>query len=104
VLLTVVRPLLRQVFAADAPAKGGGDQSSGGGGMQTLPPGSDPQQMLSGPLGPNESPSERMLALAQIKGHIKAQSVEKIGAMVQKNPGDSVAVIRSWVHDQPANA
>jgi flagellar M-ring protein FliF len=104
VLLTVVRPLLRQVFAADTPAKGGGDQSSGGGGMQTLPPGSDPQQMLSGPLGPNESPSERMLALAQIKGHIKAQSVEKIGTMVQQNPGDSVAVIRTWVHDQPANA
>jgi flagellar M-ring protein FliF len=45
-----------------------------------------------------------MLALAQIKGHIKAQSVEKIGAMVQQNPGDSVAVIRTWVHDQPANA
>jgi flagellar M-ring protein FliF len=60
--------------------------------------------MLSGPLGPNESPSERMLALAQIKGHIKAQSVEKIGTMVQQNPGDSVAVIRTWVHDQPANA
>jgi flagellar M-ring protein FliF len=104
VLLTVVRPLLRQVFAADTPAKGGGDQSSGGGGMQTLPPGSDPQQMLAGPLGPNETPSERMLAIAQIKGHIKAQSVEKIGTMVQQNPGDSVAVIRTWVHDQPANA
>jgi flagellar M-ring protein FliF len=111
VLLTVVRPLLKQVFAADAPAKGGGDQSPGGGmqalpggGMQTLPPGSDPQQMLSGPLGPNESPSERMLALAQIKGQIKAQSVEKIGTMVQQNPADSVAVIRTWVHDQPASA
>jgi len=45
-----------------------------------------------------------MLALAQIKGQIKAQSVEKIGNMVQQNPSDSVAVIRSWVHDQPAGA
>jgi flagellar M-ring protein FliF len=45
-----------------------------------------------------------MLALAQIKGQIKAQSVEKIGTMVQQNPADSVAVIRTWVHDQPASA
>jgi flagellar M-ring protein FliF len=55
------------------------------------------------PQGP-EGSSERMLALAQIKGQIKAQSVEKVGNMVQQNPSDSVAVIRSWVHDQPAGA
>ncbi len=107
VLLTVVRPLLRQVLAPDAPAKGSSDPaqvSGGGGGMQALPAGGDPQQMLTGPPGANESPSERMLALAQIKGQIKAQSVEKIGTMVQQNPADSVAVIRTWVHDQPASA
>lgn len=111
VLITVVRPLLKQVLAPDASPKGlpgpGNGNGEGGGGMQALP-GPDGQQMLAGPANyagnPNDTPSERMLALAQIKGQIKAQSVEKIGNMVQQNPSDSVAVIRSWVHDQPAGA
>ncbi len=60
--------------------------------------------MIVGPNGEPESPSERMLAMAQIRGQVKAQSVEKVGAMVKQNPTDSVAVIRSWVHEQPAGA
>ena len=42
----------------------------------------------------------RMLAIAQVKGQLKAQSVEKIGAMVAKNPADSVAVLRGWIHEK----
>ncbi len=41
-----------------------------------------------------------MLALAQIKGQLKAQSVEKIGQMVSQNPADSLAVLRSWIHEK----
>ncbi len=113
VLLTVVRPLLRQVMAPEPGRRGGGEEGQGGaqgqiqaqGGMQQLPNGTmtGQQQMIAGPNG-NESPSERMLALAQIKGQIKAQSVEKVGAMVNENPSDSVAVLRSWVHEQPAGS
>jgi flagellar M-ring protein FliF len=109
VLITVVRPLLKQVLAPDKP-KGrdsDGDQSQGGagggGGMQSLPYAADGQQMLAAPSSA-ETPSERMLALAQIKGQIKAQSVEKIGGMVNQNPSDAVAVLRSWVHEQPSGA
>jgi flagellar M-ring protein FliF len=47
-----------------------------------------------------EAPSERMLAVAQIKGQLKAQSVEKIGALVSQNPADSVAVLRGWIHEK----
>lgn len=104
VLMTVVRPLLKQVLGPDAQRRisGGDEGGSFGGGMQMLPT-ADGQQMIVGP-GVPDTPSERMLALAQIKGQIKAQSVEKIGSMVQSNPTDSVAVIRSWVHEQPAGA
>ena len=48
------------------------------------------------------APSERMLAIAQVKGQLKAQSVEKIGALVSQNPADSVAVLRSWIHEKSA--
>ena len=49
-----------------------------------------------------EAPSERMLAIAQVKGQLKAQSVEKIGALVSQNPAESVAVLRSWIHEKSA--
>jgi flagellar M-ring protein FliF len=105
VLLTVVRPLLKQITKADSPIRYESVPTPGGG-MQQVPVITDESgqtRALAGPAEP-ETPSERMLALAQIKGQIKAQSVEKIGQMVRQNPSDSVAVVRSWVHEQPATA
>ncbi|RXT55498.1 flagellar M-ring protein FliF [Bosea sp. Tri-44] len=111
VLMVVVRPLLKQVLAPDREVRalpsfmrngtlvvdpGTGDPStfssvSGGAGSAG---GADASQVNV------EAPSERMLAIAQIKGQLKAQSVEKIGAMVSQNPADSVAVLRGWIHEK----
>lgn len=111
VLMVVVRPLLKQVLAPDRELRaipsfmrngmvvvdqGTGDPStlspaSGGAGGSA---GGEPGQIGV------EAPSERMLAIAQIKGQLKAQSVEKIGAMVAQNPADSVAVLRGWIHEK----
>jgi flagellar M-ring protein FliF len=111
VLMVVVRPLLKQVLAPDRELRampsfmrngmvvvdqGTGDPSSyssasGGAGAGA---GGEPGQIDV------EAPSERMLAIAQIKGQLKAQSVEKIGAMVAQNPADSVAVLRGWIHEK----
>jgi flagellar M-ring protein FliF len=105
VLMVVVRPLLKQVLAPDRDVRAmpsfmrGGtvitDQSNG-----------DPSVAPGSAGGPDISdvdlaaPSERMLAIAQVKGQIKAQSVEKIGALVTQNPADSVAVLRGWIHER----
>ncbi len=106
VLMVVVRPLLKQALAPDpgmrpipsfmrdglALVDGTGDPAS-------------PRSVI-GPDGSRdmevEAPSERMLAVAQIKGQLKAQSVEKIGALVSQNPADSVAVLRGWIHEKSA--
>ncbi|WP_244546354.1 flagellar basal-body MS-ring/collar protein FliF [Bosea sp. OK403] len=108
VLMVVVRPLLKQALAPDpsvrpipsfmreglalAQSDGTGDPAS-------------PRSVM-GPDGSRdmdvEAPSERMLAVAQIKGQLKAQSVEKIGALVSQNPADSVAVLRGWIHEKSA--
>ncbi len=109
VLMVVVRPLLKQVLAPErdfraiptfmrngvivsAAEQGTGDPAS-------LPAGASSG---SGDIGEIEvaAPSERMLAIAQVKGQLKAQSVEKIGAMVTQNPADSVAVLRGWIHEK----
>ena len=105
VLFTVVRPLLRQVVAPEvfrkspALAAAAGMAGLGGAGALSYDP-SNP----AGPALPREpeTPSERMLAIAQIKGQIKAQSVDKIGQMVKENPEDSTAVIRTWIHEEAA--
>lgn len=107
VLMTVVRPLLKQVLAADnsvavrgipsfmrataiaGPADGTGDPAA-----PARPAG---KEVTAADF---EMPSEKMLAIAQFKGQLKAQSVEKIGALVSQNPADSVAVLRSWIHEK----
>ncbi|PZU95480.1 MAG: flagellar M-ring protein FliF [Chelatococcus sp.] len=105
VLMTVVRPLLKQVLAADnsMPAipsfmRAGVAVTDDGTGN----PAAAPRVLVAADGSPIEidAPSERMLAVAQIKGQLKAQSVEKIGALVAQNPADSVAVLRSWIHEK----
>ena len=108
VLMVVVRPLLKQVLAPEASAgvrcpsfmrngvamiqsEGTGDPAEFARACRSAADGS-PVEV--------DAPSERMLAIAQIKGQLKAQSVEKIGALVSQNPADSVAVLRSWIHEK----
>lgn len=98
VLMTVVRPLVRQMVGPDITRKAlsapaGVDGAAGA--LATIAG----APMVARLPGEPESPSERMLAMAQIKGQIKAQSVDKIGQMVLANPSDSVAVLRTWIHD-----
>lgn len=110
VLMVVVRPLVKQMLAPDPAAlrqipsfaRNGAvivDGTSDG-------EGGNPFASVSGsggpPAIPMEAPSERMLAVAQIKGQLKAQSVEKIGALVSQNPADTVAVLRGWIHEKAA--
>lgn len=114
VLMTVVRPLLKQVLATDnsagAPAARGIPafmrDAVDADGNPTGDPAGTGQAVAIGPDGEViqiEPPaSDRMLALAQIKGQLKAQSVEKIGQMVSQNPADSLAVLRSWIHEKSA--
>lgn len=109
VLMVVVRPLLKQVLAPDREIRGipsfmrngavivdqgTGDPSTFSSSAGGAGAGAEPGQIDV------DAPSERMLAIAQIKGQLKAQSVEKIGAMVAQNPADSVAVLRGWIHEK----
>lgn len=106
VLMVVVRPLLKQVLASDKSVRPIPTFMRNGVAMIQDDGTGDPASPRV--IGPNgevtavevEAPSERMLAIAQIKGQLKAQSVEKIGAMVTQNPADTVAVLRGWIHEK----
>lgn len=99
VVLFVVRPLVakviapettafirEQISAAVAPAAAGA---------------------ISGPAEhkmPELAPSEtaKMIDIAQVKGQVHAQSIQKVGELADRNPQETVAIIRHWLHDAAA--
>ncbi|MEW6450545.1 MAG: flagellar basal-body MS-ring/collar protein FliF [Pseudomonadota bacterium] len=43
-----------------------------------------------------------MIEIAQVQGAVHAQSVEKVGELADNNPNETVAIIRSWLHEAAA--
>jgi flagellar M-ring protein FliF len=43
-----------------------------------------------------------MIDIAQVKGQVHAQSIQKVGELADANPAETVSVIRGWLHGAPA--
>ena len=43
-----------------------------------------------------------MIDIAQVQGQVHAQSVQKVGELADKNPNETVAIIRAWLHENAA--
>ncbi len=106
-LLFVARPLLKTATGGG----GGGLPMAmlGGGGPQVtrivttpdgqqlqLPAGVDGQLALP---GPGHSELEQKIDIARIEGQVKASSVKRVSEFVEKHPEESVAILRSWLHE-----
>jgi flagellar M-ring protein FliF len=100
VLLLVVRPLVRRIITPEQRA------------IPALPPGL-PLGSGSGPATPSageraeaamasESQTAKMIDIAQIQGQVHAQSVQKVGELADKNPRETVQIIRQWLNDGAA--
>ena len=106
-LLLVVRPLVRRVITPDesVPAMQAALPATAHGGDTTAqiphsaaapalaPPGAE----LPMPAVSNKT--SKMIDIAQVKGQVHAQSVQKVGELADQNPNDAVAIIRSWMND-----
>ncbi len=99
VLLLVVRPLVRRML------------SPAGEPVAALPPAASAAPSEAGAAavaqtGPTFSaePSEtsKMIDLAQVQGQVHAQSVQKVGEIADRNPGETVSIIRQWLHENAA--
>jgi flagellar M-ring protein FliF len=103
VFMVVVRPLLKRMLAPDpnasAPANRGALAGPMSGSALAMPvaAGAGPAAAV---LPPAESQAMRMLDIARVQGQVQAQSIEKVGELVNGNPQESAAIIRQWVHDQ----
>jgi flagellar M-ring protein FliF len=111
--------VLRPIIAGGGGGGAGGGRS--GGGMDNLPmlPGQpvtriavsadgqpmqlamDPvtgQLALPGPGGGGEL--DQKIDIARIEGQVKASSVKRVAEFVERHPEESVAILRSWLHEQ----
>jgi flagellar M-ring protein FliF len=87
VLLLVVRPLVRRILTPD--------QRAGLPSLLAAP--SAPQAPNAPvPLGAPD-PTARMIELAQVNGKVHAQSLTKVGELAQRNPNETVSIIRQWL-------
>jgi flagellar M-ring protein FliF len=43
-----------------------------------------------------------MIDIAKVQGQVHAQSVQKVGELADKNPSETVAIIRGWLHENAA--
>jgi flagellar M-ring protein FliF len=53
-------------------------------------------------LQPKPSATSKMIDIAQVQGQVHAQSVQKVGDLADRNPNETVAIVRQWLHEQPA--
>jgi flagellar M-ring protein FliF len=104
VLFMVVRPLVRRIITPDERA------------MRALPSGGafgdglpiDPSLAATAaienaePLKPDVNQTSKMIDLAQVQGQVHAQSVQKVGEIADKNPTETVSIIRQWLHESAA--
>jgi flagellar M-ring protein FliF len=43
-----------------------------------------------------------MIDIAQVQGQVHAEAVQKVGELADKNPNETVAIIRGWLHEHAA--
>ena len=99
VLFMVVRPLVKRIVAADViPALGGGAgvpalaeahaESAGAPGQALIPSGSGAAQLID---------------VAQIQGQVHAQAVHRVGELAERNPNETVSIVRQWLSEPVEN-
>lgn len=96
VLFFVVRPLVRRIVTPDAikeiPAEGAPALAPAGPNIALV--GGEPAVQIS-------NHASTMIDIAQVQGQVHAQTVQKVGQLADRNPHETVAIIRQWLHDTP---
>jgi flagellar M-ring protein FliF len=98
VMLFVVRPLVRRILTPEeprafAPAAPGAMAIAEQPAHAALP---------SAPVSAAPSQASRMIDMAQVQGQVHAQSMQKVGELAERNPNETVAIVRQWLQDAPA--
>jgi flagellar M-ring protein FliF len=110
VLFFVIRPLVRRIVTPDAPATG---TVLADGTVVGLPGGfaAGSAGAITSTGGPNvaivggdqnvaiSNHTSAMIDIAKVQGQVHAESVKKVGELADRNPHETVAIIRQWLHE-----
>ncbi len=95
VLFMVIRPLVRRILASEEIAAPVGDGSvaalTDGGPQAAGAPGQS--------LVPNANTTAQLIDVAQVQGQVHAQSVHRVGELAERNPNETVAIVRQWLSE-----
>jgi flagellar M-ring protein FliF len=99
VLLFVVRPLVRRALTPELPALPTSVTVTGPlpAEVKAAIAASEHTEIKAAP-----SATAKMIDIAQVQGQVHAQSVQKVGELADKNPHETVAIIRQWLHENAA--
>jgi len=97
VILVVVRPLVRRIVTVEKPIAAAPAGAALGG------PAADQAAAAAIAEGAPaiSSHTSKMIDIAQVQGQVHAQSIQKVGELAEKNPNETVAIIRQWLHETP---
>jgi flagellar M-ring protein FliF len=93
VVLFVVRPLVRRILAEDP------RQAAGAAGTPAIAAASHDLPEIAAP--PISSATSKMIDMAQVQGQVHAESMKKVGEIAERNPHETVAIVRQWLQDAP---
>jgi flagellar M-ring protein FliF len=95
VLLMVVRPLVRRVLAQEERRLAALPAGAG------TAPGEAGAAADAGSVELRIEPSQtsKMIDMAQVQGQVHAQSVQKVGEIADRNPHETVSIIRQWLEE-----
>jgi len=94
VLLFVIRPLVRRIITPDEGARARATPAQTP--DATLP------AIAAPALAAPDNPAARLIEVAQIQGEVQAQSVQKVGELADRNPHETVSILRQWMHEKTA--
>ena len=104
VIFMVVRPLVRRIITPDERAVPALPPGGVFGDGPPIDPGLAPIPAIASgdPLKADLNQTSKMIDMAQVQGQVHAQSVQKVGEIADKNPGETVSIIRQWLHESAA--
>jgi flagellar M-ring protein FliF len=90
VLLLVVRPMVRRIITPDKPMRAADPE---------LPAHAGVPQISDDIIQAKPSQTTKMIEIAQVQGQVHAQSVQKVGELAERNPNETAAIVRHWLHE-----
>jgi flagellar M-ring protein FliF len=88
VLFMVIRPLVKRILASE-------EVAAAISGALTGPAASDEAAPAGQALLPSGAASA--IDVATVQGQVHAQSVHRVGELAERNPNETVAIIRQWL-------